>query len=173
MEKELKINLGCGSRLLPGYVNVDKAKYPIRYLPDYTPPHTYLQADVMELDKWFPAESATEIRSEFLFEHLTHQQITKLLFKIWNVLERRGVLIIIVPDFEAMIDYYDSKQKRGEFNDADIMHYRFFSTEDETLHRSVWYPTIGTWYLTREGLFADPAIAALDESTIEFKTRKI
>lgn len=143
----MKINLGCGNRLLEGYINIDI------YAPSHKTKEQFLQADALEIDSYFLADSVDEVYSSHFFEHLTHFEVTDLLYRIFNILKPGGKLIIRVPDFIGLITDYAKRQSKGDFSDTDILHLKVFSTEKETLHKTVWYKEIGQYYLVREGLF--------------------
>jgi predicted SAM-dependent methyltransferase len=167
-KNRLILNLGCRNRPLDGAINVDLIQ------PRRCGGHEWLRANVLELDQHFLAESVHEIHSEHLLEHLTHYEITTLLYTLWVLLVPGGLLRIVVPDFYRLISNYRAKQlNNGDFSDADILHIKVFDTDQETLHRTVWYDLIGTWYLTREGFFSEPIIRYPSNIEIEFSTSKI
>ena len=160
-----KLNLGCGNKLLPGYINIDFFALPEEEIKG----HDFIEADVQELPSLFAAESVDEVLAVHLFEHLTHAQITTLLFKIWNVLKPGGRLIIITPDFIKLLDELANRTSRGDFSTLDITCLKLFSTPDETLHRSIWYDEVGEWYLNREDLFTLDRITRPSKIEIQFE----
>ena len=160
-----KLNLGCGNKLLPDYINIDLMVLPEEEYKG----HNFIEADVQELPSLFAAESVDEVRAEHLFEHLTHAEITTLLFKIWSVLKPGGRLIIITPDFIKLLDELANRTSRGDFSTLDITCLKLFSTPDETLHRSIWYDEVGEWYLSREDLFTVDRITRPSKIEIQFE----
>ena len=160
-----KLNLGCGNKLLPGYINIDLMVLPLEEIMG----QEFIEADVQELPSLFAAKSVDEVRAEHLFEHLTHAEITTLLFKIWSVLRPGGRLIIITPDFIKLLDELANRTSRGDFSTLDITCLKLFSTPDETLHRSIWYDEVGEWYLTREDLYEVTQITRPSKIEIQFE----
>lgn len=94
MDKQvLKLNIGCGSRLLLGYINIDL----------YTPPSIpndceFRKGDARDLS-WLLDASVDEIRAEFILEHLNLPEALEILYQFWRVLKKAGRLYILVPDF--------------------------------------------------------------------------
>lgn len=91
----MKINLGCHTRIRPGYINYDKDNYPgvdaigtIEDLGRYA-------------DKTF-----SEIYASNILEHIPHVRTVKTLKEWFRVLSVGGVLKISVPDFDRAIEIY-------------------------------------------------------------------
>lgn len=165
----LKLNLGCGNALKEGFHNID-----VLYLSDsVTEGYTYLCENVMRINEIYRAESVDQVVAEHLFEHLTHYEITTLLFKIHSVLKPGGILSIVTPDFIRLINDLKKQTSQGDFSFLDIAHLKIFSTEDETMHRTIWYDDVGVWYLTREGLFGNVTIAHPTDTEIRFNAIRI
>ncbi len=92
---DLKLNLGCGANLKPGWINVDSFNE-----------RADLQLDLREKFP-FRDESVSFIYSEHFFEHLEYpDQAIGFLRKAWRVLKPGGTLSISVPDTEwPLISY--------------------------------------------------------------------
>jgi len=88
----LRLHLGCGEQLLPGYVNID---YPsdehnvMKVKADYT-------ADITQLD--FPLQSVDEIRLHHVFEHFNRVTALAMLIKWQQWLKLGGKIHIETPD---------------------------------------------------------------------------
>lgn len=88
----LRLHLGCGEKLLSGYVNID---YPadehnvMRVNADY-------EANITKLD--FPPESVDEIRLHHVFEHFNRVTALAMLIKWQQWLKIGGILHIETPD---------------------------------------------------------------------------
>jgi predicted SAM-dependent methyltransferase len=173
MEKEkIKLHLGCRNDILEGYFNIDTDDIEFPAPLDEIKAQ-FVQMDVMDVDKHFPVGEIDEIVSRHLFEHLTHEQITILLLKLWRLLKPRGVLEITVPNFYHLYDTYQEQFLKGDFSNLDVLHSRFFGIEEEGFHKTIWNKAIGTFYLTREGFFEDPIVLYGDNvNEITFKTKK-
>lgn len=63
----------------------------------------------------FEDNSFKGIYSSHCFEHLTEQEITKILEELYRVLESGGTIRVVVPDMGAMFDAYDKRD--GTFAD--------------------------------------------------------
>lgn len=95
-KNEIKLHLGCGSNILPGYINIDKGQRPeVQY---------DLTSDILDLK--FNDNSIDEIRSHHVFEHFHRYQAVTLMFVWNNWLKEKGKLIIETPDFEWTCRHY-------------------------------------------------------------------
>jgi predicted SAM-dependent methyltransferase len=92
MAEGVRVNLGCGEKPLPGYVNVDA-----RELREVD-----VVADVTRL----PFESGTlaEVASAHLVEHFRQHHLATVLLPYWkSLLKSGGVLRVVCPNWAAMI----------------------------------------------------------------------
>lgn len=86
---ELRLNLGCGLRKYPGFLNVDK--YP-ECAPD--------QAVDLEAFPWpWPDDSVAEVRMIHVLEHLGATTATYLgiMRELWRVCRHDAEVLIVVP----------------------------------------------------------------------------
>ena len=91
--RELRVHIGCGGHLLPGWVNLDNYPAPLA---------TNLAAGLP-----LPNGSARFVFVAHLFEHLFYPaESHRLLDEIRRVLEPGGVVRIVVPDIEQCIRAY-------------------------------------------------------------------
>jgi predicted SAM-dependent methyltransferase len=104
----MKYHLGVGSHYLEGYCNVD------------FPPENHnvnhdikvdLYANILEMDY----QNCEEIRSHHFFEHNNYYDTFVLLYKWTNALGLNGILIIDVPDLEALCKAYLSADVKTKF----------------------------------------------------------
>ncbi len=91
----LRLNLGCGTFVKEGYINVDQ-----RELPGVD-----VVADLRQLP--FEPGSVQEIFNSHVIEHFTEYEFRTHLLPAWySLLKPGGQLTIICPDAESMIDDY-------------------------------------------------------------------
>lgn len=90
----MKLNLGCHNRIKPGYINIDKDKYP----------GVDVTCDVFKLDM---ADCvADEIYASHILEHASHKRTIEILKDWHRVLKVGGILKVAVPDFKRTIEIY-------------------------------------------------------------------
>jgi len=129
---ELKLHIGCGKGILPGWVNIDVHPAPfalnvLRGLP-------------------FAAASVRYIFVSHFLEHLFFPRDVKpFLAELRRVLSPRGIVRIVVPDVEQCIEAYITNDRE------------FFSSRRETWN---WWPENPTRledFLAYAGAGAEPA----------------
>ena len=116
----LKLNLGCGDVVPAGWVNVDYALgarllrfSPIRWLNrkfrffrmDWDP--TIRLVDLTEVLPW-RSEEVDVIYSSHTLEHLSRERGYALLTECYRVLKPGGILRIVVPDLQCVINDYEN-----------------------------------------------------------------
>jgi predicted SAM-dependent methyltransferase len=125
-QNEIRLNLGCGGRPLPGYVNVDKdtleelkARYPIDSFPEDVDVYQY---DIFNLP--FSNESVSEIRTDSLIEHLSFKDEPRFFLEAQRVLQPGGIFEFSTPDFEEVVKIWiNAKDEWKDFyrDDADAI----------------------------------------------------
>lgn len=94
--KEIKLNLGCWHRHIPGWVHVDLCNFP----------HIDFNSSIDDLSM-FSDESVDLIYSSHSLEYFDREYVPTVLAE-WNrVLKRNGVLRLAVPDFDALLEVYE------------------------------------------------------------------
>jgi predicted SAM-dependent methyltransferase len=101
-KKMLKLHLGCGSHLLPGWVNIGLTKPAKAAKGLIWRKHNLLEPLP------YANKSVDYIFTEHVLEHFTFKQATKLLKDWHRVLKPGGVLRIAVPGLESAIENYQS-----------------------------------------------------------------
>lgn len=94
--RNLKLHLGCGPHVLPGWLNVDRAGGP------------GVVAMKLPRDlKQFRTASVQLIYASHMFEHMAYpQEVLDLSSECWRVLVPNGALRIVVPGIERIIRAY-------------------------------------------------------------------
>lgn len=95
----MKLHLGCGSKHIDGFINIDARELESVDVVD----------DVRVLDK-FNTNSVSLIYASHILEHITRLEYTNVLSRWYELLEDGGVLRIAVPDIEKVFEHY-SKYK--------------------------------------------------------------
>lgn len=120
-----RLNIGCGHKPLPDYINVD-----IRSLPG---------VDIVAGAEELPFEPGVlaEIYSAHLLEHFTPPQLRTLLSYWRDALSPGGILRIVVPDAEAMILAWINEQ----MNFGDLCEVTFGAQDyDSDFHYTMFTP---------------------------------
>lgn len=91
----MKLNLGCGSKNIDGFINIDARELPGVDVVD----------DVKSLNK-FVDNSISLIYASHILEHITRLEYTNVLSRWYELLEPNGILRIAVPDIEKVFDHY-------------------------------------------------------------------
>ena len=148
---KIRLNLGCASRLLPDYINIDldsfdeiKKRYPdidIEARPEF------LQGDFLNLD--FEDNSVDEVRADAMIEHLSFSEEPKFFYEVKRILKSGGLLNFSVPDFEEIV----TKWLAAEDDWKD-----FYRDDDEAIKQEHWfgqysYSTDHRWGYLTAGLF--------------------
>ena len=129
---EIRLNLGCASRPLPGYVNIDldtldeiKARYPNIQFPGDA---EIFQYDIFDLP--YIDGSVAEIRSDSMLEHLSFLEEKKFFYEMQRVLRPGGSLVFSVPDFEDTVRLW--LKAEDDWKD-------FYRNDDEAIARQHWF----------------------------------
>ena len=92
MGNSIRVNLGCGEKPLPEYINIDA-----RELPEVD-----IIADARNIP--FAKESLLEIASAHLVEHFREHQLRTRILSYWkSLLQPDGFVRIICPNWEVML----------------------------------------------------------------------
>jgi hypothetical protein len=145
----MKLHVGCGNNLKPGYINIDRIKI-------YETRDKYIQMDVFDLDRFFAKGSVSEIYTEYLLEHLSHEEIPLVMFKFANVLKTGGTMMHLIPDIFTVLNNLHTKKKLKEWNTLFLLNLAIFGAPpiaNETQHKSIWSEEIARLYIEGEKFF--------------------
>ena len=99
---QLKLHLGCGSRILDGWINIDIVKSDLRVAKLRLP----------EGLRKFPDQSVQFIYASHFLEHLDYpQKAFQFLKQCYRILVPKGIMRIVVPDIELLINKYFQDDK--------------------------------------------------------------
>jgi hypothetical protein len=96
-----KLHLGCGQRILEGFLNLDL----IHRLPDVSSTN-YLPWDLSAGRLPTPESSCSLVYSEHFFEHLELFQAEDLLRACYATLSTGGLIRTVIPDFQKAFRSY-------------------------------------------------------------------
>ena len=143
-DKGIRLNLGCASRLLDDYINVDMdsleeitKRYPNLTINDK---QKFLQCDVLNLP--FEDSSVSEVRADAILEHMSFLEEPLFFREVARVLKPGGMINISIPDFEYMV----TKWLEAEDNWKD-----FFRNDDEAIRQEHWFGQHSYSYDSRWG----------------------
>lgn len=98
MAEGIKLNLGCGGKILKGFVNVDLANNWSDKQPDVV-------ADLSE-PLPFPDAHADEIHAYHVVEHFHRWQIPDILTDWVRVIKPGGILVLEMPCLDKIVGIY-------------------------------------------------------------------
>ena len=144
---EIRLNLGCASRLLSGYINVDldsieeiKNRYPNIEIDE---DQQFLRANILDLP--FEDNTVDEIRADAFMEHMSFKEESQMFKEVYRALKPGGLFVFSVPDFEDAVRKWLAAEE--DWRD-------FYRDDDEAIAQSHWfgqysYSTSSRWgYLT-------------------------
>jgi predicted SAM-dependent methyltransferase len=192
----LKLHLGCGSTVVPGWENIDKsptvtlARVPgvrraLRAARVLTAeqanavfPRGIVHADVRR-GLPYPDGAARYVYSSHMIEHMARWQGLALVRECARVLERGGVLRLATPDLAAVVDAYVRARHDGDVaaGDAFMSNLGTFVERPESRPATIvqrlftaphqWlYDEASLVRLLREGGFVDVQARAFRESEL-------
>ena len=128
----IKLNLGCASNLLEGYINIDqdnintiRERYPHKHFPEDNIIYTY---DVFNLP--YKNNTVDEIIADGFLEHISFLEEKPLFEEIYRVLKPGGLFSFGVPNFEEVVRLW----LNAEDNWQD-----FYRIDDEAIKQKHWF----------------------------------
>jgi predicted SAM-dependent methyltransferase len=98
--KLVRLNMGCGLDLKKGYINVD-----LQDIKNDDPSITFIKSDCGNLS-FIRDRTIDEVYANQLLEHIHPLNIKEILYEWRRVLKIGGILRIVFPDFEKVIEDY-------------------------------------------------------------------
>jgi predicted SAM-dependent methyltransferase len=147
----LKLNLGCASSLLEGYVNIDmdslesiKRRYPnIKIAEDLD----FQQCNILNLP--YSDNVVDEIRADSILEHMSFLEEPLFFYETRRVLKPGGLINISIPDFDDIVRKWT--ESKDDWKD-------FFKNDDDSIKQEHWfgnysYSTKNKWGYLTAGIF--------------------
>lgn len=95
----LNLHLGCGTKHIPGFVNID-----IRYLPKVN------EVNNIKFLRNYKNNSVDLIYACHVLEHFSRWDFKNVLRRWYEILKPEGILRIAVPNFAKICEYYSQTQ---------------------------------------------------------------
>jgi SAM-dependent methyltransferase len=162
--RPLRLNLGCGDKILPGYVNVDVVEARAGMKPDVI-------CDLHELSP-FESDSADEILSVHVIEHFWRWEVVDVVREWVRVLKPGGRMVVECPNVASACAVFAQDPQSSAY-------------EDQRGQRTMWVlygdPAwkdplmIHRWGYTPESLkrvLAEAGLTQLRQEPAQFKQRE-
>lgn len=142
--EEIRLNIGCGSRPLAGYINLDqdtveqlRVRYPNIKFDDSL---VIQNEDIFSLP--YASQSVLEVNADGLLEHLSFKEESRFLKEVLRVLKPGGKFTFSVPDFEEVCKIW--LQAEDDWK-------AFFSDDPHDVSENHWFGTFTYEYTNRWG----------------------
>ncbi len=160
----VRLNLGCGDKILPGYVNVDVVPERSSFTPDVI-------CDVRNLTV-FEDDFADEILAVHVIEHFWRWEVTNILTEWVRVLKPGGRMILECPNLISACEEFlrDPKRNAGPGPEGQRSMWVFYGDprwqDPLMVHRWGYTP----WSLA--GLMSEVGLKNLRQEPAQFKLRE-
>jgi len=135
MEQGLvRLNLGCGHKLMPGFINVDLPDNWSGIRPDF-------EADISE-PLPFEDDHADEVHAYHVLEHFYRWKVEGILKDWMRVLKPGGKIVLEMPCFDKVLGYMFDRVQSGEQFDARMTMWAMYGDPSyespEMTHKWFW-----------------------------------
>lgn len=174
---EVKLNIGCGTSTIAGWVNIDNSPtIPLSRVPFgkrlfRTPDWP---ADVRRIDVRkripFPNASVSFIYSSHTFEHFTYEESLAVARECFRVLKPGGILRIVVPDLGKIVRDYLADTSNPKASHRFIGRLLLIGGARDVIHPGAhhkqMFDAASLVHMLREAGFAQPDVSTFGESRI-------
>jgi predicted SAM-dependent methyltransferase len=174
---ELKLNIGCGTSGLPGWVNIDNSptillsRLPFGKRLFRTPDWA---RDVRRIDvrKRIPFDdsSVSYIYSSHTFEHFSYDEALAVSRECFRVLKTGGILRVVVPDLSIAVREYLAETNDPKASQYFVERLSLTSSFRDLLHpgsnHKQMFDSRSLVHLLREAGFLAPEVSAFGRSRI-------
>ncbi|MGO9405461.1 MAG: class I SAM-dependent methyltransferase [Terriglobales bacterium] len=174
---ELKLNIGCGTSGIEGWVNIDNSpsillsRLPfgrrIFHTPDW--PRDVRRADVRKRIP-FRDSSVSCIYSSHAFECLTYEESVAVARECFRVLRPGGILRIVVPDLGIFVRDYLADTANPMASHRFVSRLLLTSTFSDVVHPGAHHQQMfdgrSLVHMLREAGFASPEVSTFGSSRI-------
>ena len=174
---ELKLNIGCGTSGIEGWVNIDNSptillsRLPLGRQIFRTPrwPPDVRRMDVRKRIP-FPDSSVSCIYSSHTFEHFTYEESQAVARECFRVLRAGGVLRIVVPDLAISVREYLADCENPKASHQFIGRLLLISGVRDLLHPGAHHRQMfdgsSLVHMLAEAGFASPEVSSFGNSRI-------
>lgn len=139
----MKLHLGCGTKRIEGYVNID-----CRFLPNVD------EIQNIELLRTYKPDSVDVIYASHVLEHFGRWKYKHVLQRWYEILKPNGVLRLAVPNFASICEHYNKNKNLSEImgllyggqDYTENFHYITFDYQSlESVLTQIGFKTIRLW----------------------------
>jgi len=105
-EEPFKLDIGCGVRKKPGFIGIDFMDFP----------DVDINLDVTKHPLPFRDDFISEVWSNHFLEHLTIEEVCKLMQEIHRVCKNGALVEIRVPHFSGLTNFYEFHKTSFRYN---------------------------------------------------------
>lgn len=158
----IRLNLGCGDKIIPGYINVDMGDERKGKKPD-------LQADVRDLSM-FASDSVDEILTVHLIEHFYFWTLPEVLAEWRRILKPGGKMITETPNLlyacsQIMASPYKAALPDGQTSTW-VLYGNPYEKDESMCHHWAFTPQ------TLTQLFLDNGFDEIRQEPAQYKLRE-
>lgn len=100
MTDDILINIGCGSKNYPGFINVDAVGAP----------HIDVRTDNLTILP-FDNNHADLVYMCHVLEHVKREEVPKVFREMYRILKKDGIFRVSVPGFDELVGFYNKSDR--------------------------------------------------------------